>query len=63
MAVDSYGLPIEFYITGGEVHDSKAAPRLIDMRPRLEGMVVKCLENKYAIKMLFHLSQEIKTPR
>jgi transposase len=33
MAVDSYGLPIEFYITGGEVHDSKAAPTLIDMLP------------------------------
>lgn len=33
MAVDSYGLPIEFYITGGEVHDSKAAPMLIDMLP------------------------------
>jgi hypothetical protein len=30
MAVDSYGLPIEFYITGGEVHDSKAAPTLIE---------------------------------
>lgn len=33
MAVDSYGLPFEFYITGGEVHDSKAAPTLIDMLP------------------------------
>jgi transposase len=33
MAVDSYGLPIEFYITGGEVHDSKATPTLIDMLP------------------------------
>jgi transposase len=33
LAVDSYGLPIEFYITGGEVHDSKAAPTLIDMLP------------------------------
>ena len=33
MAVDSYGLPIEFFITGGEVHDSKAAPILIDMLP------------------------------
>jgi hypothetical protein len=30
MAVDSYGLPIEFYITGGEVHDSRAAPTLIE---------------------------------
>jgi len=33
MAVDSYGLAIEFYITGGEVHDSKAAPTLIDRLP------------------------------
>jgi len=33
MAVDSYGLPIEFHITGGEVHDSKAAQTLIDMLP------------------------------
>jgi transposase len=29
MAVDSYGLPIEFQLTGGEVHDAKAAPELI----------------------------------
>ena len=29
MAVDSYGLPIHFKITGGEVHDSKMAPELI----------------------------------
>jgi len=28
MAVDTYGLAIEFYITGGEVHDSKTAPTL-----------------------------------
>jgi transposase len=30
MAVDSYGLPVEFDLTGGQVHDSKAAPGLID---------------------------------
>lgn len=29
MAVDAYGLPIQFDLTGGEVHDSKAAPELI----------------------------------
>ncbi len=29
VAVDSYGLPIDFLLTGGEVHDSKAAPELI----------------------------------
>ena len=33
MAVDSYGLPIEFTLTGGEVHDSKAAPDLINRLP------------------------------
>ncbi len=39
MAVDSYGLPIEFYITGGQVHDSKAAPTLIDMLPRADYII------------------------
>lgn len=33
MAVDAYGLPIEFEITGGEVHDCKAAPELIAKLP------------------------------
>ena len=33
MAVDAYGLPIEFHLTGGEVHDSKAAPELIVRLP------------------------------
>ena len=33
MAVDAYGLPIEFDLTGGEVHDSKAAPALIARLP------------------------------
>ena len=29
MIVDSYGLPIDFEITGGQVHDSKIAPDLL----------------------------------
>ena len=29
LAVDAYGLPIEFVITGGEVNDCTAAPELI----------------------------------
>jgi transposase len=33
MAVDAYGLPIEFDLTGGEVHDSKVAPELIVRLP------------------------------
>src|ERR1700738_3940462 len=30
MVVDGYGLPLEFEITGGEVHDCKVAPELIE---------------------------------
>jgi transposase len=33
MAVDSHGLPIEFEITGGEVHDCKVAPDFIAKLP------------------------------
>ncbi len=39
LAVDSYGLPIEFDITGGEVHDSKAAPPLIDKLPKSDYVI------------------------
>jgi transposase len=33
MAVDSFGLPLEFTLTGGEVHDSKEATNLIKIIP------------------------------
>jgi hypothetical protein len=33
MAVDAYGLPIQFDFTGGEVHYSKTAPELIVRTP------------------------------
>ena len=33
MAVDAFGLPIDFEITGGEVHDCKAAPAFIEELP------------------------------
>lgn len=33
MAVDAYGLPIDFEITGGEVHDCKIAPEFIEKLP------------------------------
>ena len=39
MAVDACGLPIEFDLTGGEVHDSKAAPDLIEKLPVSEYMI------------------------
>jgi len=39
LAVDSYGLPIEFIITGGDVHDSKVASELIDMLPKSDFVI------------------------
>jgi transposase len=33
MAVDSFGLPIEFELMGGEVHDCKIAPEFIEKLP------------------------------
>ncbi len=39
LVVDSYGLPIDFEITGGEVHDCKTAPLLIDRLPVAQAVV------------------------
>lgn len=36
MAVDAYGLPIDFEITGGEVHDCKVAPEFIEKLPNAD---------------------------
>lgn len=36
MAVDAFGLPIDFEITGGEVHDCKVAPEFIAKLPVAE---------------------------
>jgi transposase len=39
MAVDACGLPIEFELTGGEVHDCKTAPEFIEKLPTAEYMI------------------------
>lgn len=39
LAVDSYGLPIEFTVTGGEIHDSTAASELIEKLPPTTAIV------------------------
>jgi transposase len=36
MAVDACGFPIDFQLTGGDVHDAKAAPELITKRPKAD---------------------------
>lgn len=39
MAVDSGGNPIDFEVTGGEIHDSKMAPQLIAKLPPSEYLI------------------------
>lgn len=39
MAADAHGNPIDFEITGGEVHDAKAAPGLIDKIGAAENVI------------------------
>ncbi|HAT4442961.1 TPA: IS5 family transposase [Legionella pneumophila] len=39
MAVDAFGLPIEFQLTGGKVHDAKAAPELIEQLPKSDYVI------------------------
>ena len=39
LAVDGYGLPVEFEITGGEVNDCSAAPDLIARLPDAKAIV------------------------
>lgn len=39
LAVDGFGLPIAFKLTGGEVHDCKAAPDFIASLPRADFVV------------------------
>ncbi len=39
LAVDGYGLPVEFEITGGEINDCSAAPELIARLPDAKAIV------------------------
>ena len=39
MAVDGYGLPIDFNITGGEVHDCKVAPEFLSQLPHAQYII------------------------
>ena len=39
LAVDGYGLPVEFEITGGEINDCSAAPELIARLPGAKAIV------------------------
>ena len=39
MAVDSFGVPIEFLLTEGQVHDAKEAPNLIAKLPKADFII------------------------
>ena len=39
LAVDAFGLPIEFELTGGQVHDVKVAPTIVNALPQLENFI------------------------
>lgn len=39
MAADAHGYPIDFEITGGEVHDAKAAPKIIHKVSQAEYLI------------------------
>ncbi len=39
LAVDAFGKPIEFSITGGQVHNCTAAPDLLDKLPKTETLI------------------------
>jgi transposase len=52
LAVDSYGLPIEFLITGGQTHDSKATSELMAQLPTSEAVVADKGYDSEAIREL-----------
>lgn len=64
MAADAYGLPIDFIITGGEVHDCKIAPELIAQLPSADCTIAdKGYDSEELRQMIredhpFRLSQE-----
>jgi transposase len=39
LAVDAFGLPVSFELTGGQVHDSKMGPTMVESIPELEILV------------------------
>ena len=39
LGVDAYGLPLNFELTGGQVHDCKAAPTLLDKLPAADALL------------------------
>jgi transposase len=70
MAVDSYGLPIEFELTGGEVHECKIAVEFIEKLPAANYIVADkgydseevraAIKNKSSIPVIPRKSNSLK---
>jgi transposase len=64
MAVDAFGLPIEFELTGGEVHDCKIAPALIEKLPISDYLIADKGYDSEEIRELIRQKSSIPmTPR
>ena len=56
LAVDANGYPIDFEITGGEVHDSQIAPKLIELVDSAEYLVADKGYDSESIRDVAHRS-------
>ena len=64
LAYDSYGLTIELEITGGQVHEVKIAPDLIENLPHLKNFIVdKSFDSEELRKIISENGAESNIPR
>lgn len=56
MACDGYGLPIDFTITGGEVHESKIAPAFVENLPNANYVIADKGYNNEPLRELIRLN-------
>ena len=59
MAADSQGLPIDFIITGGEVHDCKVAPDFVAQLPKSDYTVADRGYDKEGLRELIRQKESM----
>lgn len=64
LAVDAFGKPIEFSITGGQVHDCVAASEVLDKLPKMETVIAdKGYDSEKLREQLVQKASKIVIPR
>lgn len=64
LAVDAFGKPIEFSITGGQVNDCTAAPDLIDTLPKTEVIIAdKGYDSETLREQIIQKASKVVIPR